>query len=87
MIDTYFDRTDWPTWMNPKHQPKHWDDPRYFNGSLYSTVIDCNVAEAKAFAALVRADERDRLAAAIDAMPFGDTAASFAVWIRNWGKM
>jgi len=46
----------------------------------------------KAFEALVRADEREiaiedfkhRLASAIDAMPFGDTAASFAVFIRNF---
>jgi hypothetical protein len=42
--------------------------------------------------ALVRADEREiaikdfkhRLATAIDAMPFGDTAASFAVYIRDF---
>ena len=48
--------------------------------------------ELKAFEALVRADEREiaikdfkhRLAAAIDAMPFGDTAASFAVYIRDF---
>jgi hypothetical protein len=46
----------------------------------------------KHFEALVRADEREiaikdfkhRLAAAIDAMPFGDTAASFAVYIRDF---
>jgi hypothetical protein len=48
--------------------------------------------ELKAFADLVRADEREiaikdfkhRLATAIDAMPFGDTAASFAVYIRDF---
>jgi len=37
------------------------------------------------FAELVRADERndtlDEVAKKIEAMPFGDTAASFAVWI------
>jgi len=46
----------------------------------------------KHFEALVRADEREiaikdfkhRLATAIDAMPFGDTAASFAVYIRDF---
>lgn len=36
---------------------------------------------------LVRADERnatlDEIATKIDQMPFGDTAASFAVWIRE----
>jgi len=39
------------------------------------------------FAALVRADERnatlDEIADKIGKMPFGDTAASFAVWIRE----
>ena len=39
------------------------------------------------FASLVRADERqatlDEIAKKIEAMPFGDTAASFAVWIRE----
>jgi hypothetical protein len=52
--------------------------------------IDKNWLER--FAAIVRADEREiaikdfkhRLATAIDAMPFGDTAASFAVYIRDF---
>ena len=39
------------------------------------------------FAELVRADERnatlDEIATKIAAMPFGDTAASFAVWIKE----
>ena len=39
------------------------------------------------FAELVRADTRnatlDEIATKIEAMPFGDTAASFAVWIRE----
>ena len=39
------------------------------------------------FAELVRADERNatlnEIATKIDQMPFGDTAASFAVWIRE----
>jgi hypothetical protein len=32
------------------------------------------------------AAERKRLANKIALMPFGDTAASFAVWIRNGGE-
>ena len=44
-------------------------------------------AELERFAELVRADERnatlDEIANKIEAMPFGDTAASFAVWIRE----
>jgi hypothetical protein len=47
MIDTYFDRASWPTWMTLKPQSPHWDDPRYFNHQLYMTMIDRNVAEAK----------------------------------------
>jgi hypothetical protein len=30
--------------------------------------------------------ERDRLAKECALLPFGDTAASFAVWIKNGGK-
>jgi len=41
--------------------------------------------ELERFAELVRADSRnatlDEIATKIEAMPFGDTAASFAVWI------
>lgn len=44
----------------------------------------------EAFAELVRADTRnatlDEIAKKIEAMPFGDTAASFAVWIREQKK-
>ena len=43
--------------------------------------------EIHKLAELVRADERnatlDEIAKKIEAMPFGDTAASFAVWIRE----
>jgi hypothetical protein len=48
MIDTYFDRTSWPAWMNLKPSTKHWEDPRYFDHQLYSTMIERNMAEAKA---------------------------------------
>ena len=33
-----------------------------------------------------RKAERDRLAKECALLPFGDTAASFAVWIKNGGK-
>ena len=43
--------------------------------------------EIHKLAELVRADERnatlDEIAKKIEAMPFGDTAASFAVWIKE----
>lgn len=38
------------------------------------------------FAEQVIQAERDRLARECAQLPFGDTAASFAVWIRNGGK-
>ena len=45
------------------------------------------VSQIERFAELVRADSRnatlDEIATKIEAMPFGDTAASFAVWIRE----
>lgn len=41
------------------------------------TVSGFNEAMEKA-----KAEERERIANQIDRMPFGDTAASFAVWIR-----
>ena len=59
MIDTYMDRADaatgnWRTQRDNSVQQLY-DDPRYYNGSLYATVIDRNVAEA-----------RDRLTGVID---------------------
>ena len=38
------------------------------------------------FAALVAKAERERLADQIDRMPFGDTAASFSIWVRDQTK-
>lgn len=56
MIDTYFDRADAALGYPRRHQSKPvWEDPRYYNGQLYATMIDRNVAEA-----------RDRLAGALD---------------------
>jgi hypothetical protein len=46
MIDTYMDKASWPTWMSPSPAVDR-DDPRYWNGALYNTVIDRMVAEAK----------------------------------------
>jgi hypothetical protein len=34
--------------MTLKPQSQHWEDPRYFHHQLYMTMIDRNVAEAKA---------------------------------------
>jgi hypothetical protein len=48
MTDTYMDRADAATGYKPTHQAApDYDDPRYFRGSLYATIIDRMVAEAK----------------------------------------
>ena len=48
MIDTYFDRCDWPVWMQTKQQQPIHEDPRYWGGQLYATVTDRTVAKARA---------------------------------------
>lgn len=48
MIDTYFDRCDAASGYKPTRSAPMSDDPRYYNGSLYVTMIHRNVAEAKA---------------------------------------
>ena len=45
--------------------------------------FDNTMAELHRFEQLVREDERRRLAEKIAQMPFGDTAASFAAWVRE----
>ena len=42
--------------------------------------------QLETFAELIKQKERERIANQIDRMPFGDTAASFAVWIREGAK-
>lgn len=47
MIDTYFDRADAALGYPRRQSTPVWDDPRCYNGQLYATMIDRNVAEAK----------------------------------------
>ena len=54
------------------------DDPTAFWPEVHDMT-----PELKAFEALVRNATLDEIATKIDQMPFGDTAASFAVWIRE----
>lgn len=55
------------------------------DGEITSPFIeDIDISELLAdFAEDVIKAERERIAAKIESMPFGDTAASFAVWIRE----
>jgi len=47
MIDTYFDRVDAATGYKSTPSRPVQEDPRYYNGQLYATMINRNVAEAK----------------------------------------
>lgn len=63
MLDTYFDRCDWPVWMQTKQQQPIHEDPRYWGGQLYATVADRTVAKARAMVRFtVAAAARDHLA-------------------------
>lgn len=39
--------------------------------------------QLETFAQLVAAAEKERIAKKIEQLPFGDTAQSFAIWVRN----
>ena len=59
--------------------------------TLLSQAVKASVNDGEEFtryhfAALVIEAERNRLATECAMLPFGDTAASFAVWIKNGGK-
>ena len=41
------------------------------------------VYHLEAFAKLVAEAEKERIAKKIEQLPFGDTAQSFAIWVRN----
>jgi len=47
MIDTYFDRVDAANGYKSTASRPIWEDPRYYDGQLYATMIDKNVAMAK----------------------------------------
>lgn len=48
--------------------------------------VDADLPRLERFAELVIEAERKRLARECAMLPFGDTAASFSVWIANGGK-
>lgn len=47
MIDTYMDRCDAASGYRPTRSAPISEDPRYWNGNLYNTVLDRMIAEAK----------------------------------------
>lgn len=48
-----------------------------------ATHMQCGIDDLEAFAKLVERHKCEELARGIEAMPFGDTAASFAAWVRG----
>jgi hypothetical protein len=90
MIDTYMDRASWPTWMDllPR-QPVNYDDPCYWNGNLYNTVIDRMAAEARyqlaRFIATRCMEEKKAMARRVTTftLDFGFQLSSFNLRIRK----
>ena len=46
-------------------------------------IIGMPYSKIEAFAKLVAEAEKERIANKIEQLPFGDTAQSFAIWVRN----
>jgi len=63
-----------------------WKDLRDYDSEMRNDFFMGNTDSLKALVDLARDDERNRLAKECALLPFGDTAASFAVWIKNGGK-
>lgn len=58
-----------------------------FRGHRSPDMYDCMIASHRSierFATLVEDDFKHRLAEAIEKLPFGDTAASFAAFVREF---
>lgn len=56
-----------------------WDTLDEYNKAAFQSALTLAAVGA-------RRAERERIAKKIDAMPFGDTAASFSIWIREGAK-
>jgi hypothetical protein len=56
-----------------------WDKLDEYDKAAFQRALTLVAVEA-------RRAERERIAAQIDRMPFGDTAASFSIWIREGAK-
>lgn len=50
---------------------------------IWQTYMHVGKKELEAFAKLVAEAEKERIAKKIEQLPFGDTAQSFAIWVRN----
>jgi hypothetical protein len=53
---------------------------------LIQVGIDNGVKDMRTYARLIQQATLNELANRIDRMPFGDTAASFSIWVRDQGK-
>ena len=87
MIDTYFDRADAAQRYRPNPpQPVH-EDPRYWGGQLYATVIARKVAEARAMVRwTVAVAARDHEREMYCGIPVGSTLSEFDAAGRRKGR-
>ena len=58
-------------------------DGEWWFSSFYKIETDVHISHLEAFAKLVAEKERERISQKIAQLPFGDTAQSFAIWVRN----
>jgi hypothetical protein len=52
--------------------PYYWDED-----------VPCHLEQLEAFAKLVAEKERERISQKIAQLPFGDTAQSLSIWVKN----
>jgi hypothetical protein len=74
-----------PVYTTPPEKPAPVQEPVAWEAgfSVHDGVITGGASDLERFRALTRNAALDEIAAKIEAMPFGDTAASFAVWIKE----
>ena len=90
MIDTYFDRADRATGyhlLTRTPLPDITEDPRYWGGQLYATVIARKVAEARAMVRwTVASAARDHQREMYCGIPVGSTLSEFDDSGRRKGR-
>jgi hypothetical protein len=54
-----------------------------FYHSEYAKSYAANIEDIESFAKLVAEKERERISQKIAQLPFGDTAQSLSIWVKN----
>ncbi len=58
-------------------------DGEWWFSSFYKIETDVHISHLEAFAKLVAEKERERISQKIAQLPFGDTAQSLSIWVKN----